>query len=156
MQSVMMRVSARSRETLRELTTQTGESMQSMIDEAVELYRRRRFLEAVNAAYTPLRQHAETWTVIEHERREWDTALGDGLQHEQTGTGSEHNRRERKNRSQATRPRRGLGCESESEARTWAGRPAPRCGDFRRRTQPGTGRRTVLHTSQLVLLRLPC
>ena len=33
MQSVMMRVSARSRETLRELAAQTGESMQSMIDE---------------------------------------------------------------------------------------------------------------------------
>ena len=118
MQNVMMRVSARSRETLRELATQTGESMQSMIDEAVELYRRRRFLEAANAAYKPLRQHVESWTAIEHERREWDTALGDGLQHEQTGTGSEHDRRERKNRSQATRPKRGLGCESEPDART--------------------------------------
>ncbi len=105
MQSVMMRVSARSRDTLRELAAQTGESMQSMIDEAVELYRRRRFLEAVNAAYTPLRQDAETWRAIEHERREWDVALGDGLHEKQTGTGSEHDRRERKNRSQATRPR---------------------------------------------------
>ena len=118
MQNVIMRVSARSRETLRELATQTGESMQSMIDEAVELYQRRQFLEEVNAAYTPLRQHAETCTAIEHERREWDTALGDGLQHEQTGSGSEHDRRERKNRAQATRPKRGLGCESESDART--------------------------------------
>ena len=105
MQSVMMRVSARSRETLRELATQTGQSMQSMIDEAVELYRRRRFLEAVNAAYTPLRQHAETWRAIEQERREWDTALGDGLDEKQTGTGSEHKRRERKNRPQTARPR---------------------------------------------------
>ena len=105
MQSVMMRVSARSRDTLRELAAQTGESMQSMIDEAVELYRRRRFLEAVNAAYAPLRHDAETWRVIEQERSEWDTALGDGLDEKQTGAGSEHDRRERKNRAQTTRPR---------------------------------------------------
>lgn len=105
MQSVMMRVSARSRETLRELAAQTGQSMQSMIDEAVELYRRQRFLEAVNAAYTPLRQHAETWRAIEQERSEWDMALGDGLHEKQTGSGSEHDRRERKNRAQTARPR---------------------------------------------------
>ncbi len=53
--------------------------MQSMVDEAVELYRRRRFLEDVNAAYTPLRQNAETWREVERERSEWDAALGEGL-----------------------------------------------------------------------------
>ena len=79
MHGVMLRVSARCRDTLRELADQTGESMQSMVDEAVELYRRRRFLEDVNAAYTPLRQNAETWREVERERCEWDIALGDGL-----------------------------------------------------------------------------
>ena len=78
MQSVMLRVSARCY-TLRELSAQTGESMQSMVDEAIELYRRRRFLEEVNAAYMPLRQNAETWRAVEQERSEWDIALGDGL-----------------------------------------------------------------------------
>lgn len=79
MHSVMMRVSAHCRDTLRELAAQTGESMQSMVDEAVELYRRQRFLEDVNAAYTLLRQNAETWREVERERSEWDGALGDGL-----------------------------------------------------------------------------
>ena len=79
MHGVMLRVSARCRDTLRELAAQTGEPMQSMADEAVELYRRRRFLEDVNAAYTPLRQNAETWREVERERSEWDAALGEGL-----------------------------------------------------------------------------
>ena len=90
MNSVMLRVSARCQDTLRELAAQTGESMQSMVDEAVELYRRQRFLEAVNAAYTPLRQNAETWRAIERERSEWDIVLGDGLPKKKARVGSEH------------------------------------------------------------------
>lgn len=105
MQSVMLRVSARCRDTLRELAAQTGESMQSMVDEAVELYRRQRFLEEVNAAYMPLRQDAETWAAVEQERSEWDNALGDGLPKKKETTGSEHGNRERKKRAQAARPR---------------------------------------------------
>lgn len=98
MQSVMLRVSARCRDTLRELAAQTGESMQSVVDEAVELYRRRRFLEEVNAAYMPLRQNAKTWRSVEQERSEWDIALGDGLPKKEAGIGSEHSSRERKKR----------------------------------------------------------
>ena len=105
MHSVMLRVSVRCRDTLRELAAQTGESMQSMADEAVELYRRRRFLEEVNAAYMPLRQNAETWRAVEQERSEWDDALGDGLPKKETGIRSKHGSRERKKRAQTARPR---------------------------------------------------
>lgn len=98
MQSVMMRVSARSRETLRMLSTRTGEPMQKMIDEAVELYRRRRFLEEVNAAYAPLRKDSETWHAVEQERSAWDATLEDGLETEtaRKGVGVERRSRERK------------------------------------------------------------
>ena len=54
--------------------------MRSMIDEGVELYRRRRFLEEVNTAYMSLRRDAETWREVEQERSEWNATLGDGLQ----------------------------------------------------------------------------
>ena len=73
-------------------------------DEAMERYRRRRFLEEVNAAYMPLRQNAETWRAVEQERSEWDIALGDGLPKKEAGSGSEHNRRERKKRAQTAHP----------------------------------------------------
>ena len=81
------------------------QSRVSMVDEAVELYRRRRFLEDVNAAYTPLRQNAETWRAVEQERSEWDVALGDGLPEKKAGVGSEHGSRERKKGAQTARPR---------------------------------------------------
>lgn len=81
------------------------QSRVSMVDEAVEPYRRRRFLEDVNAAYTPLRQDTETWRVIEQERSEWDIALGDGLPEKKARVGSEHGSRERKKRTQTARPR---------------------------------------------------
>ena len=98
MQSVMMRVSARSRDTLRELAAQTGEPMQRMIDEAVELYRRRRFLEEVNTAYRSARHNAQTWQAVEQERSEWEATLEDGLDVEAIPKGDtpEQRRRERK------------------------------------------------------------
>ena len=68
------------------------QSRVSMVDEAMELYRRRRFLEEVNAAYTPLRQNAETWREVEQERSEWDGTLGDGLPEKKARVGSEHPR----------------------------------------------------------------
>ena len=71
----------------------------SMVDEAVEPYHRRRFLEDVNAAYTPLRQNAETWRAVEQERIEWDIVLGDGLPEKKARVGSEHARRKRKKRT---------------------------------------------------------
>lgn len=76
-----------------------------MVDKAMELYRRRRFLETVNAAYTPLRQNTETWATVERERSEWDAVLGDGLPKKKAGVRSEHASRERKKRTQTARPR---------------------------------------------------
>ena len=61
--------------------------MQGMIDEAVELYRRRRFLEEVNAAYMPLRQDAETWEAVEREQGEWDIALSLGTEYSRRDSG---------------------------------------------------------------------
>lgn len=45
----------------------------------MEEYRRRRFLEEVNAAYAALREDPEAWSEIEEERSAWDATLGDGL-----------------------------------------------------------------------------
>lgn len=79
-----------------------------MVDEAMELYRRQRFLEDVNAAYTPLRQNAKTWAAVERERSEWDVTLGDGLPGKKARAGSEHGSRERKKRVQTSHPRKEL------------------------------------------------
>ena len=74
-----VRISARTRQTLRELSEQTGKTMQAILDQAVEDYRRKAFLEAVNAAYAALRADPEAWAEVEKERRSMAGSLLDGL-----------------------------------------------------------------------------
>ena len=60
MLSVTVRISETSRNILRELAAQQGESMQAVLEKSIEHYRRQRFLEEVNRAYAALRQDRET------------------------------------------------------------------------------------------------
>lgn len=53
--------------------------MVALLDEAVEVLRRQRFLEQVNAAYARLRDDPDAWEEVAAERREWDATLADGL-----------------------------------------------------------------------------
>ena len=80
MQSATVRISLAMRETLRLLSAQTGESMQSILDEAIETYRRQLFLERANAAFSALREDSEAWQAEQEERAAWDATLADGLQ----------------------------------------------------------------------------
>ena len=79
MVSTTVRVSDATRQKLRELAASTGQSMQGIVDQAVEEYRRRRFLERVNVAFAALRGNPEAWQAEVEERRQIDGTLGDGL-----------------------------------------------------------------------------
>lgn len=72
------RISEPTLESLRKLADASGDSMQAIVDRAVELYRRRRFLEESNRAYEALRKNPETWKAEEDERKAWDATLADG------------------------------------------------------------------------------
>ena len=80
MSSTTVRIDEESREILRGLAANSGEPMQAVLRKAVEEYRRRVFLESVNAAYSRLRKDARAWNELEKERQVWDAALGDGLE----------------------------------------------------------------------------
>jgi predicted CopG family antitoxin len=82
MSSATVRISEHARETLRELAARTGESMQTVLDRAIEDYRRRRFLEEANAAFATLRDKPEAWREELEEREEWDHTIADGLSDE--------------------------------------------------------------------------
>ncbi len=75
-----IRVSRRTRDALRELTHTSGNSMQQVIEEALELYRRQQLLEATNAAYAALREDANGWNEFVTELEAWDATLADGLE----------------------------------------------------------------------------
>ena len=74
-----VRISDSAREILREMAQVEGRPMQALLEEAIETFRRKRFLEQVNAAYASLRRDAKAWEAVERERREWDRTLLDGL-----------------------------------------------------------------------------
>jgi predicted transcriptional regulator len=74
-----VRISGDSHGRLRELARAEGTSMQALLDEAVEMLRRQRFLEQLNTAYADLRGDAKAWSEIEAQRGEWDSTLLDGL-----------------------------------------------------------------------------
>ena len=80
MSSVAVRVSTRSRETLRRLARQSGTSLQAVLEGAIEEYETRQFLEAANRSYAALRKKPKAWEQELRERRAWDATLSDGLQ----------------------------------------------------------------------------
>lgn len=82
MQSATIRISLATREKLRSLTSQTGESTQAILDKAVEAYRRQCFLERANAAFAALRNDPAAWQAEQEERAAWDVTLTDNLEEE--------------------------------------------------------------------------
>ena len=77
-----VRISEPTHAILRTLAAEGGESMQAVIDKAVEEYRRRRFWDQVDLAAGELRKDAVAWDAELAERRTWDATLSDGLEAE--------------------------------------------------------------------------
>jgi predicted transcriptional regulator len=80
MATTTIRVSLRTRDLLQELAQTSGNSMQTILEQALEQYRRQQLLEATNAAYAALHADPEAWANLEHERQAWDQTLADGLE----------------------------------------------------------------------------
>ncbi len=80
MPSATVRISSRTRTMLRELAANTGESMQSLLDKAIEAYRRERFLDQANEAFAALRRDPKKWKAELEERNAWDATLTDDME----------------------------------------------------------------------------
>jgi predicted DNA-binding protein len=74
-----VRISAEGRETLRELARQEKRPMAAVLEEAIERYRRRKFLEEANASYAALKANRKEWKAETAERESWDRTNSDGL-----------------------------------------------------------------------------
>jgi len=55
------------------------QTMQSVLDRALERYRREKFLRAANADFEALRSDPEEWKKELRERDLWEQTLADGL-----------------------------------------------------------------------------
>lgn len=76
---VTVRISEDSRDLLRWLAEKEGRSMQAVVRSALEVYRRQRFLDEVNAGYEDLRRDARDVRAWTAELALWDQTLSDGL-----------------------------------------------------------------------------
>ena len=74
-----VRISLRAHRLLRQLAKQADESMQAILDKAIESYRREQFLRAANREYAALRHNAKGWNEALRERKLWEQTLADGL-----------------------------------------------------------------------------
>jgi hypothetical protein len=68
-----------SRQMLRELAEQTGQSTTDILEKALDAYRRKLFFEQLNAGYAALRADPQAWAEELEERTLWDATLMDGL-----------------------------------------------------------------------------
>jgi predicted kinase len=82
MAGTTVRVSEETRRALRELAHDCNQSMQEVLAQAVEAYRRQRLLALTNEAYARLRAEPDAWRELEDERASWNETLSDGLEPE--------------------------------------------------------------------------
>lgn len=82
MATTTIRIPDKTRQTLAELSSETGESLQDILAAAVEQYRRNRILEQANQAYARLKKDPEVWQELLEERAQWDSTLADDLDDE--------------------------------------------------------------------------
>ncbi|MCE7986756.1 MAG: toxin-antitoxin system protein [Caldilinea sp. CFX5] len=78
--STTIRISTETRTVLSELVQMTGLSMQAVLDQAIDMYRRQQMLMALNDAYAALQADQSAWNDLEAEREEWDATLHDELE----------------------------------------------------------------------------
>ena len=79
MASLTVRIGTTAHRTLQALAEQTGTSMQSVLEQAIEEYQRKCFLEGLNADFAALRENPKAWQEERRERAAWDATLADGL-----------------------------------------------------------------------------
>ena len=73
-------ISESTHETLLKLAETSGETIQAVLDKAIENYRQYVFLIQANQAFEVLRQNETFWQEELTERQIWDQAIADGAE----------------------------------------------------------------------------
>src|SRR5690349_1157805 len=75
--SSTVRISESSRRALRDLAAGENAPLQTVLERAIENYRRNRFLDAVNATFEALKHDPDKWSAEQAERDEWSATAAD-------------------------------------------------------------------------------
>jgi hypothetical protein len=79
MSELTIDISEATHKTLLQLTQSSGDDFVTIIDRAVENYRRYVFLVQADRAFVTLRQNEELWQDEIDERQAWDMTIADGV-----------------------------------------------------------------------------
>jgi hypothetical protein len=79
MTPAIVQISDASARLLKELAEKTGLTTSVVLDKALDAYKRKVFLEQLNAAYAALRADPAAWADVEAERQSMAGSLMDGL-----------------------------------------------------------------------------
>jgi predicted transcriptional regulator len=80
MSATTVRISDSTHRTLRDLAKREKAPMQTVLDRAIENYRRERILDIVNQTFAGLRSDQAAWNAEMQERDEWDVTTTDGIE----------------------------------------------------------------------------
>ena len=79
MPTTSIRIDEQALAVLRELARKQRQPVQTVLKQAIDSYRREKFLEEANAAFAALRSGPEGWNEEQQERDLWDRTIRDGL-----------------------------------------------------------------------------
>jgi len=82
MPSTSIRIDEQALAVLRELARRQQQTVQTVLRQAIDSYRREKFLEEANSAFAALRNNADAWSEELQERDLWDQTTSDGLERE--------------------------------------------------------------------------
>jgi predicted transcriptional regulator len=85
-QTTTIRVTKELYNAIRALSSQQNDTVQTVLEEAVKEYKRRRFFEQMDAAFARLRADEADWKEELSERRAWDGLLMDGIRERRLGS----------------------------------------------------------------------
>ncbi|WP_413171889.1 hypothetical protein [Anabaena azotica] len=80
MPELKVSISETTHKTLLTMVEDSGETIQSILDRAIENYRRSLFLTRANEAFTLLRQNETLWEEEISERQLWEQTIADGVE----------------------------------------------------------------------------
>jgi len=80
MQTATIRISEASRRVLLEISKRDNKSMQAVLEQAIEAYRRQTFLEGLAGDFAALRENEPEWHAEQEERTAWDVTLAEGAE----------------------------------------------------------------------------
>ena len=80
MPGTQVRISQETHETLRSLAAELGESMQTVVEKAIQQYQRRKFFEGLDQDFKRLKEDPQAWQEEQEERALWEGTLMDGIE----------------------------------------------------------------------------